>query len=134
MLCDLDSFKSVNDRHGHPEGDRVLRAAYHALLATVRADDVVARVGGDEFAIVVAGGDDRTMSALADRVGTELQRASAELGIDGFDLEASVGWALFPGDATSVDELVVLADRGLRDRKQKIGARPRARGVLARRG
>jgi diguanylate cyclase (GGDEF)-like protein len=134
MLCDLDSFKSVNDSHGHPEGDRVLCEAASALLSTVRADDVVARVGGDEFAIVVAGADHRTMTALAERLGEELGQASERLGLPDFRLEASLGWALFPDDTASSEELIVLADSALRERKRAIGARPRARAVLAGRG
>jgi diguanylate cyclase (GGDEF)-like protein len=130
MLCDLDSFKSVNDRHGHPEGDRVLRQTAMALQATVRAGDIVARVGGDEFAVVVDGADDRTMSALAERLRAELARAGRQLGLNGFELEASIGWALYPGDGSSGQDLVARADEALR-REKGLGGNSRRRRVLA---
>jgi diguanylate cyclase (GGDEF)-like protein len=56
IMCDLDRFKAVNDRLGHPAGDRVLRAFAAAAAASVRESDLVARIGGDEFAVLVFGG------------------------------------------------------------------------------
>jgi diguanylate cyclase (GGDEF)-like protein len=53
VLCDLDRFKAVNDRHGHPAGDRLLQGMAAALRARTRRSDAVARVGGDEFAILL---------------------------------------------------------------------------------
>lgn len=117
MLCDLDSFKAVNDRHGHPQGDRVLRQAAEVLKATVRNADVAARVGGGDFAIVVDGADERTMSALADRLRSELREAGDGLGLDGYKLEASIGWAIYPGDASCGEDLVAQADEALRKHK-----------------
>jgi diguanylate cyclase (GGDEF)-like protein len=129
MLCDLVSFKSVNDRHGHPEGDRVLRETAAALQASVRTGDVVARLGGDEFAVVVAGADDPTMRALASRLRAALRDYGAKLGLGDFELEASIGWAVFPTDATSGKELVAHADQALRDDKHSNGARGEAAAV-----
>ena len=117
MLCDLDSFKSVNDRHGHPEGDRVLREAAAALKGTVRSADTVARVGGDEFAIVVDGADEDMMNALAERLRKALDVAAEAVKLDGYRLEASLGWAVYPSDAETSEELVVRADRALREQK-----------------
>lgn len=118
MLCDLNSFKSVNDDHGHPQGDRVLRQTAKVLQATVRERDEVARVGGDEFAIVVDGADERTMRTLAERVRAELSRAGNELDLgDGYQLEASFGWAIFPREANSAESLIAIADEALREQK-----------------
>jgi diguanylate cyclase (GGDEF)-like protein len=127
MLCDLVGFKSVNDRHGHPEGDRVLRETAAVLEAAVRTSDVVARLGGDEFAVVVDGADDRAMSALAGRLREALRAAGAQLGLDGFELSASIGWAIFPTDADSGKSLVALADEALREDKRagRISSGPR---------
>jgi diguanylate cyclase (GGDEF)-like protein len=128
MLCDLDSFKSVNDRHGHPEGDRVLCRTADTLKAAVRFEDTVARVGGDEFAIVVDGADDASMRALADRIHSELREAGERLDLDGFALHASLGWAIFPGEADSAEALVARADLALRDQKLAAdGSWPRRR-------
>jgi diguanylate cyclase (GGDEF)-like protein len=123
MLCDLVSFKEVNDRHGHPEGDRVLRETAGALQATVRAGDVVARLGGDEFAVVVDGADDQTMSALAERLRDALRTRGDTLGLPDFELEASIGWAIYPADAESGKSLVAHADEALRCDKRANGER-----------
>lgn len=118
MLCDLNSFKSVNDRHGHPQGDRVLRQTAKALKATVREGDEVARVGGDEFAIIVDRADERKMKALAERVRAELQLAGNELDLgEDYRLEASLGWAIFPREADNTEGLVAVADEALRAQK-----------------
>lgn len=127
MLCDLDSFKAVNDHHGHPRGDDVLCRTAEALRATVRSGDIVARVGGDEFAIVVEDPGANRMHALAERLRKELERISTELDLDGWSLGASVGWAIYPQDARSRQELIARADDALRTRKSASTTRqPRA--------
>jgi diguanylate cyclase (GGDEF)-like protein len=68
LLFDLDFFKSVNDEHGHPEGDRVLRAVAETIAAAVRDIDVVTRWGGEEFAVVLPGTEGAGASAVAERI------------------------------------------------------------------
>jgi diguanylate cyclase (GGDEF)-like protein len=121
LLCDLDEFKEVNTRHGHPGGDRALCEAAVALRAAVRDGDLVARLGGDEFAIVAPAADDAGMNALADRVRGELENANERLGLSGCELSASFGWALFPEDADTAEGLVAFADLALRNAKESGG-------------
>jgi diguanylate cyclase (GGDEF)-like protein len=118
LLCDLDDFKEVNTRHGHPGGDRALCEAATALRAAVRDGDLVARLGGDEFAIVATAADDEGMAALAERVRAELREANERLGLSDRELSASFGWALFPKDAESSEGLVACADLALRNAKE----------------
>ncbi|HWH15665.1 MAG TPA: diguanylate cyclase, partial [Miltoncostaeaceae bacterium] len=68
LVLDIDHFKAVNDAHGHHTGDRVLMEVARRLLRSVRADDVVARVGGEEFAVLLPGADERRARALGDRI------------------------------------------------------------------
>ena len=117
MVCDLDDFKTVNTRYGHPEGDRVLQEAANALSDSVRGDDLVARLGGDEFAIVVGGADDPGMEALSKRVASRLEEADGRLGLTDYRLSACYGWALYPQDADSAERLVARADYVLRQAK-----------------
>jgi diguanylate cyclase (GGDEF)-like protein len=119
MVCDLDGFKLVNTRYGHPVGDRVLQEAAKALLAAVRGDDLVARLGGDEFAIVAARADDPGMEALAKRIAARMEEADGRLALTDYSLSACYGWALFPRDGDSSERLVAKADRALRESKSK---------------
>jgi diguanylate cyclase (GGDEF)-like protein len=111
LVLDVDDFKTVNTDHGHPGGDAALIAVATALRATAREIDLPARLGGDEFALIVRDADRAGMAALADRVLDAVRRA--DTGLPGVRLQASVGWALCPEDASSAEELLAAADRAL---------------------
>ena len=107
MLLDVDDFKAVNDRHGHPVGDRVLRAFARLLSAEVRAADVVCRTGGEEFGVILPGAAEDEAIAAAHRL-VEAIRA-AGIGPAG-TLTASVGLAIAPREADTVAGLFRAAD------------------------
>jgi diguanylate cyclase (GGDEF)-like protein len=117
LLVDLDEFKEANTLYGHPGGDRVLCATADALRRSARGDDMVARLGGDEFAIVARGVGRATMERLAQRVVHAVRDVDRELGLADFRVSASVGWAVYPDDARSADELMAAADAALRGAK-----------------
>jgi diguanylate cyclase (GGDEF)-like protein len=110
LLLDLDRFKEVNDTLGHAVGDRLLRVIAHRLTHSVRPGDLVARLGGDEFAILLP--SVREASA-AREVAARLRAALSEpIRMEGmsFGIEASVGIALYPDDATGFELLMQHAD------------------------
>jgi diguanylate cyclase (GGDEF)-like protein len=119
MLIDLDDFKEANTAHGHPGGDRVLVETAHALRGAARSEDMVARIGGDEFAIVAHGVDVHGMRLLAGRVLDAVRGAGVCLADDlhGLALTASVGWAIHPHSASTLEELIAVADLSLRGAK-----------------
>lgn len=113
LVIDLDHFKHVNDALGHPAGDSLLKEFASRLRQCVRTSDFVARVGGDEFAVVMEG-----VSSGADLLETGKsigERLRAPLTVEGRALSggASIGGALFPDDATHANELFKLADTAL---------------------
>jgi diguanylate cyclase (GGDEF)-like protein len=110
LTVDVDDFKAVNTRFGHPGGDRALVGVAAALRESARPGDLVARLGGDEFAVLVPGADADRMALLA-RQALEAIRAAG--------LRASGGWALCPGDAEDSDGLFVAADDALRTVKRQ---------------
>lgn len=108
-LLDLDHFKEINDRHGHPFGDEVLRSTADALSRSVRSRDLVARLGGEEFAVILPGCDD----AAAIEVIEKARRALAGISAGDRMLSASAGVAAFPEDAHDRSTLVEFADGAL---------------------
>ena len=108
---DVDNFKTLNDREGHPEGDEFLRRIAMAIKDTVRATDVAARLGGDEFAVLFADAKRIAVEALAQRL---LARVRA-LGdrYPGLDLGASVGMAWFAEPPAAPEVLLQRADAAM---------------------
>ncbi len=114
VFClDLDRFKDVNDAHGHPAGDLLLKAVADRLRQCIRDTDIVARLGGDEFAIMQAGASQPTdATSLASRL-IEVIGAPYELNGDRVTVELSIGIALSPGDGLDPDQLLKNADMAL---------------------
>ena len=114
VFClDLDRFKDVNDAHGHPVGDLLLKSVADRLRQCVRDTDMVARLGGDEFAIMQAGASQPTdATSLASRL-IEVIGAPYELGGHQVTVELSIGIALAPGDGLDPDQLLKNADMAL---------------------
>lgn len=113
IYFDLDGFKAVNDRHGHEAGDRVLAAVARVLLESVRTPDVVARVGGDEFVVLLANVKDAADAEQA--AGRIVQRIGAlrEVGQVSVMIGASAGVALFPAHGERLEDLVSRADSAM---------------------
>jgi diguanylate cyclase (GGDEF)-like protein len=111
IAIDLDEFKPVNDQHGHAVGDALLKAVATRLLGAIRAADFCARVGGDEFTIIVG-------SVHADTDVTEVADKLAAVFAEPFVLDqivvrigASIGWAMYPEDGTSPAQIMAIADK-----------------------
>ena len=112
LVLDLDGFKQVNDRFGHLAGNRVLRKVAEALKAGCREYDLVARMGGDEFVVVLSGIDAVSVSQKSDELSRLVRRACAEtIGED--TVSVSIGRASYPGDGADAEDLLAAADRDM---------------------
>lgn len=114
ILADLDHFKSVNDRHGHPAGDEVLRQVARRLESSVRSVDRVTRIGGEEFAIVMPQADGKVATDTAERLCRLVRAEPVPAGGDlRLPLTLSLGVAVFPADTAKGDDIVTAADKAL---------------------
>src|SRR6266481_803943 len=117
VTLDLHRFKEVNDKHGHPRGDDVLRAAAATLKKSLRTSDSAFRIGGDEFALLLPQTDSPQALALCRRVETVF----AEM-LQSLQLSVTVGMdhgvAIFPQDAEQAEQLIRIADERLYRLKQ----------------
>jgi diguanylate cyclase (GGDEF)-like protein/putative nucleotidyltransferase with HDIG domain len=118
FVCDLDGFKQVNDRHGHLEGNRVLRLVAAELRNQCREYDFVARMGGDEFVIAFA--NERPENVRRKIV--SLNRAVTQIGIEitgNPGLSMSIGEASFPENGSNAEDLLAAADHRMYDSKRR---------------
>src|ERR1700704_5297378 len=112
VVLDLHRFKEVNDKHGHPRGDEVLRAAAATLKKALRTSDSAFRIGGDEFALILPQTDAPQALALARRVETVFAEILQPLQLT-VGVSMDHGAANFPQDAEQADQLIRIADERL---------------------
>ena len=122
MLLDLDRFKAVNDTFGHDMGDELLKAVAERLKICVREVDTVARMGGDEFTIILEGVlSEQNILAVAPRI-TESIATPFELKGHHVSIGVSIGITIYPQDDHSIDELLKHADTAMYRAKQQGGS------------
>jgi diguanylate cyclase (GGDEF)-like protein len=117
MILDLDHFKQVNDTHGHDVGDEVLRAVANCLKDLTRYHDVVARLGGEEFAVVTPNMDAELLARFAERIRKAIAGMSIQSGNVRLKVTTSVGLAVWDRKE-SAEEFYRRADRQLYDAKR----------------
>jgi len=127
LYLDLDGFKAVNDQQGHTAGDRVLVAVAEAARSSLRLSDVLARPGGDEFAVLLpeTGADEARQAA--ERLVADIAEAVREWGVT-----ASVGSATAPEDGADIEVLLTTADHRMLESKQAGRGAREARAASAR--
>ena len=139
LLTDIDHFKKINDTHGHPTGDEVLRRVAALLRGCARQIDITARYGGEEFAVVLEATDKTGALQMAERIRKEVSQQIFESAKGPFKATLSLGVAIFPEDGRAKPELIKHADTALYSAKHAgrnravafsdIEARPKAKAA-----
>jgi diguanylate cyclase (GGDEF)-like protein/PAS domain S-box-containing protein len=119
ILVDADHFKGINDRHGHPGGDAVLRQLGLLLAATFRLVDVVARVGGEEFAVLLPSCDLDSALVVAERLRALVMRQAVAFDDARIEYTISIGVAACEGESLNLEQLMKRADGALYTAKAK---------------
>lgn len=114
LIVDVDRFKSINDRYGHPAGDEVLIEVARRLRESVRQADFLARYGGEEFALVVPDASPQELAGIGERLRTHVASNPIQVAPDTWiDVTVSVGTACYPRHGKTPAELIMTADRAL---------------------
>ena len=113
LFIDLDGFKKINDTYGHESGDYVLQQTAQRIRQAIRAEDTIARIGGDEFLAILGDvSESQSIANIAGKIILELSQPIVQ-GNKSMSVGASVGISLFPDDASDLDTLKRLADEAM---------------------
>lgn len=113
LYIDLDNFKNLNDTQGHAAGDRILQEVSRSIQCCVRPEDLVVRLGGDEFCVILRQvQSEQTTWTVSQRIRDSIREASAGTGV-----ECSIGTACYPADGKDLDALLHAADRRMYEEK-----------------
>lgn len=132
IVVDVRGLKSVNEIYGHEAGNRVLKLAAEALLRLTRASDIVARYGGDEFAILLGHVDVATASEIAQRIRNVIFATTLEVDSRILRVQVAVGVAGFPEHGNSVQHVLAAADRAA-DKDKGGREKPKGRLIIEKR-
>jgi len=113
IFMDLDSFKEINDTHGHLAGSHALTEVAHVLTDNLRGEDIIARYGGDEFVVILPDTNLEVATHIAGRLAESVAAATFLPQLGGLKLTASFGVATYPGHAGTPRKLVQCADQAM---------------------
>jgi diguanylate cyclase (GGDEF)-like protein len=119
LVCDLNDFKKVNDRMGHMDGNRVLKAVAEALQKRCREYDHVARMGGDEFVLVLP-------AVSPDEISQRINLIKDKVRESGDGVSIAIGAAFYPEDGEGAEDLMVVADMRMYEDKRSHANRSRS--------
>ncbi|MBB3765009.1 GGDEF domain-containing protein [Sphingomicrobium lutaoense] len=118
LFLDLDGMKRINDEHGHIAGDAALTKVAHLLSQRLRASDVLARYGGDEFCVLLAQVDEQQARKTADRLATTVEQAGFRYEGQTVPMSVAIGIALIDDSETTPEDILSKADEAMYRKKR----------------
>ncbi len=119
MIIDLDHFKLINDKHGHPAGDAVLKLFADVINSVARRSDIVGRLGGEEFAIVLPSTSNLEAIEFSGRLHNAIDKAVLKYNGAAIKYTASIGLTAYdPGSSDNIDDMLARADLALYQAKR----------------
>jgi diguanylate cyclase (GGDEF)-like protein len=119
MIFDLDDFKPINDLHGHASGDIALKRVAQTLTLQLRRNEVLYRIGGDEFALLLVNTSDRELEILAERIVHAIHSLTFDFNGATVKVGCSLGIGRYPHDSTTPQTLLQCADQAMYEAKQR---------------
>lgn len=116
LMCDLDYLKTINDTYGHAKGDEVLQKTAQLIQSSLRKEDFIARIGGDEFAVILPGTDSKKALAIIGRISEAFSNYNSDKG--DLAINISIGFSSVNDTETSLEEALYKADMKMYSRKQ----------------
>ena len=113
IICDIDLFKKINDSCGHPFGDHVIQQVATEMKTLVRSGDLAARIGGEEFAVLLEDTDKKGAAEVAERLRDRVEKKKIYHQGHPWPVTISIGVAAFPGDTGDTEKLINYADQAL---------------------
>lgn len=120
IFIDVDNFKSINDNFGHDQGDRVLKQISEVLHENLRDSDVIGRLGGDEFGVILTDSNEEFGSLKALQIAKALNRSVKKTGTEG--IEVSIGLAIFPLHSEQAEDIIKHTDTAMYRAKKQQGS------------
>jgi diguanylate cyclase (GGDEF)-like protein len=118
-MVDIDHFKEINDKYGHPVGDQALRKIAASIVASVRPDDIVSRHGGDEFLVILRDATPEHCRTVAERISVNLQKTRLRTRQGSVSVTLSIGMAVsVAGKSMTAKKIIEQADQALYHKKQ----------------
>jgi len=118
LYIDLDKFKEINDSKGHAFGDRILKEVANCLKQSIRNSDTVARIGGDEFVVLLEEITDKNDISMIAKVLIDELHKPFTINQEDYEISGSIGIAIYPADGNNTDELLASADKAMYKAKE----------------
>jgi diguanylate cyclase (GGDEF)-like protein len=119
LLLDIDNFKCINDKNGHPAGDKVLQSVASILKTQLREIDIVSRIGGEEFAIILVNLDAKAGEIVAETLRNSIEKEIITIDGQEINITVSIGITFIDNSIDSYEEVYAYADKALYVAKAK---------------